>query len=293
MNIRLRKPVLVMAFALMAARAEAVPFLQLDIVGGTYRADDETIVAGSETFTLVALLTPKQNATASEINALLADTYYISAAVTPGTGPVPASLGTFAFAGATYNVTSDMTFGTPPLDAADPTHDSGDLSTHSVFPTYFRQFAFQFTPGQRAQTYNSQDDPGGYTASGTGRSYYATFAVETDLGRSLALHFDLYNTVTVPCPSSGGRGNGKGGGKGGNGGSPGGSGTCTVDIDIASFAPYSHDAESGHSPLEAPDSPVGSVPEPGNLMLIGIGVVAAARLLRRRTTSGPEPAPEG
>jgi len=271
--MRLPLRLLLVAFAVMAAPAHAVPLLQLDIIGGHYDPATETVVAGSEDFTLVALLTPHGNPSAASLNALLAGTFYVSAAVTPGTGS-GAPAGTFSFAGTSYNVTSDMTYGTPPLDAADPSQDVGDLSNHEVFPAYFRQFAFQFTGAQRALTYDTATQPGGYTPSATGGSYYVMFAVETDLGAAQALHFDLYNTLVATCGA--GRGNGRG-----SSGAP-----CPADIEVGDFAPYDHDAESGHSSF-LPDSPTSRVSEPTSLMLIGIGAAAAVRALRRRRTSPP------
>jgi hypothetical protein len=268
MNIRLRKPLVVMAFALIAARAEAVPLLQLDVLNGVYDTDSDTIVASGEDFTLVAILTPGTNAKAAEIATLLANTYYVSAALIPGEAQTS---GSFSWNNNVYNVTSDMTYGTPPFEAGDQSHDSGDLSTHGAFPAYFREFAFQFTATQRALRYDSERDPGALTPTSATKtiSYYMLFDITTSVGSTSAIHFDLYNTVFKECAKK----------------NPG----CVKDEDVGQFAPFSHDAESGHSP----DEPVSSVPEPSNLMLIGIGVVAAARVFRRHTASGPAPPPEG
>jgi hypothetical protein len=55
--------------------------------------------------------------------------------------------------------------GTPPVDLFNQQFDAGDLSKHSVFPTYFSEFSFQFTSVQRATEYNTADDPGGPTVN--------------------------------------------------------------------------------------------------------------------------------
>ena len=129
--------------------ALALPTLQLDIGNGVYDTATETVIATSQTFTLFALLNSND----------VSGTYYISAAITPqvdnGT-----DLGSFSFAGETIYVTEDMSYGTPPVES---TSNSDDLQKHSIYPTYFREFAFTFT-GDTVGVYNSQDDPGSFTA---------------------------------------------------------------------------------------------------------------------------------
>lgn len=193
--------------------ASAYPLLQLDIGGGVYDLESETIVGTSDPFKLYALLTPSQNATSSQIDALLAQTYYISVALTPQTAPPGGALGSFTFNGTTVDVTTDMYYGVPPVEA-NLAFDANDLSKHDIFPTYFSEFAFTFDSGHTASAYNTADDPGGPSA-GTG-AYYAEFDVDSRLlAGGYRLHFDLYNTVVK---------------RGG-------------DIDRADFAPFSHDAE--------------------------------------------------
>lgn len=240
--------------ATLPGTAAAVPLLQLDIAGGYYDTSTQTIIATDPVFTLTAVLTPKENATATEISNLLNDTYYISAALTPQYGP--ADGGTFSFNGQTVDVIGDMNYGTPPIDTPGliQTTDPGDLAPHGIFPTYFSEFAFQFSPVNRALEYNTADNPGGLTASATGTSYYANFSVDTRLlDPSYAIHFDLYDTFLRNCSrnqtASG----------------------CT-DVDVDHFAPFSHDAQSP------------PVPEPASMLLIGSGIGAGVlRRLRRKT----------
>jgi hypothetical protein len=213
--------------------ASAYPMLQLDIGGGVYDLTTETIVGTSNPFTLYAILTPQHNATTSQINALLADTYYISVALTPMTAPLGGSLGSFAFNGTTVDVTSDMSYGVPPMEA-NLAFDANDLSKHSIFPTYFREFGFTFSAFNTGLAYNTADDPGGLT-TGSG-AYYAAFDVDsTGLAAGYNLHFDLYNTDVRQG----------------------------TDIDVDDFAPFSHDAECCTQ----------KVPEPGTLLLLGSGVI--------------------
>jgi hypothetical protein len=216
-----------------AREASAYPLLQLDIGGGVYDLTTETIVGTSNPFTLYAILTPQHNATTSQINALLAGTYYISVALTPTTAPPGGSLGSFTFAGTTVNATSDMYYGVPPMES-NLTFDANDLSKHAIFPAYFREFGFTFSSLNTVLAYNTADDPGGPTA-GSG-AYYAAFNVDsTGLAAGYNLHFDLYNTNVR---------------RGG-------------DIDVNDFAPFSHDAECCAQ----------KVPEPGTLLLLGSGVI--------------------
>jgi len=233
-------------------RAQAVPTLQLDIVGGVYDASTETIVSTGPAFTLAAILTPKQNASAADINALLADTYFISAALTPITDS-PANLGSFEFDEATINATADMEFGVPPLDDAFLSHDAQDLSKHSIFETAFTAFDFQFDAGDTTSRYNTADTPGG-PMEGAG-AFFATFDVDkSSLAPGYGLHFDLYNTeiarIRGPRLLSG---------------------PFLPDIDVGIFAPFSHDAESGRQ-----------VPVPGTLLLLGAGCLAVRTTRRRR-----------
>lgn len=233
---------LLAALGCIPQEVSAVPTLQLDIAGGGYDHGTETIVTSSDTFTLYALIRPDSKNT-------LSDTYYVSAALTPqvSTG---ASLGSFVFNGSTVSATSGMDYGVPPLEA-NLSRDRGDLPKHSIFPTYFKEFSFQFDSANRIASYNSQDRAisGGaintaYAANG--RMYYAMFDVDvSSLAQGYEVHFDLYNTAVK------------------NGG----------DIDVTRFAPFSHDAETASH----------SVPEPGTLLLMGSGLTGLyfSRKLRR------------
>lgn len=229
-------------FGCVPLEAYAVPILQLDIAGGRYSHSTETIVTSNDVFTLYALLSPSRYNT-------LGDTYYVSAAVTPQVD-APQDLGSFAFNGSAVNITSDMYYGVPPLEAI-LMFDRGDLPTHSIFPTYFKEFEFQFDSANRIATYNSQDRAIAGTAintaySSTGGMYFAAFNLDVStLSPGYELHFDLYNTTFN---------------------------RYTGDVDVTKFAPFSHDAETT------------SVPEPGTLLLMGTGLTGLyfSRRLRRK-----------
>ena len=139
------------ATTLFAGAAYAEPTLQLDILDGVYDTNTETIVATSDQFTLYALLLPDQDT-------LLGDTFYISAALVPQTS-TSTDLGSFTFNGTTIDVTADMVYGVPPLEA-NLAFDANDLSKHGIFPTYFAEFEFTFDPNNTATAYNTQDDAG-------------------------------------------------------------------------------------------------------------------------------------
>ena len=201
---------------LAAVTAEAFPILQFDIIGG-HSAD--------------------------------ASAYYVSTAVSPNPGPSATWLGSFKWNATNYDVTDDMTYGTPPLDV-----DSGaNLPSHAIFPMFFTEFDFQFSAANRVLSYNSEDTPGNPlapTSTTTGLSYFATFNVTTALIGTNVLHFDLYNAVLRDCKRHQ---------------------DCEAELNLDLNAPFSHDAESSYS----------KVAEPGSMLLISIGLLFAARSLSR------------
>mgnify|MGYP005832491657 CR=1 FL=1 len=205
----------------LAGQAMGVPTLQLDIEGGTYDEFTDTIVAPSDSFTLYAYLIPDDHDT-------LDDSYYISAALVPETKE-PGELGSFVFSGNTISVTSDMTYGVPPLESvATQLFDRGDLERHGIFYTYFEEFGFQFDSDQYLAAYNTADrarSGSPIPLDGPGQPmYYVTFRVDiSGLQTGYAIHFDLYNTKLL----------------------------CSGDVDVTLFAPFSHDAQSGFKVPEA------------------------------------------
>jgi hypothetical protein len=254
--------VLTAILTVLPAVAMAIPSLQLDIQGGIYDPTTQTIVGTSDSFSLYAYLIP-------DAGAPLSEPYYISAAIVPQTGPAPATLGSFTFNGSPVVVTGTMSYGNPPIDVAETIHDGGDLSPHGIFETYFKEFQFSFTSTNRATAYNTQDTPGvGPTPDPSGPMYFAAFPVDVSgLTPGYAVHFDLYNETfrqRIKCTG------------------PPNNQQCTVldaDIDVNSFAPFSHDAESGKQ----------RVPEPLSLVLLGAGVLTAGLFARRIGIKRPRP----
>jgi hypothetical protein len=191
--------------------AQATPSLQLNILGGTYNTATETIVSTGDSFRLYAYLLADAKTTVD-------DTYFISAALTPSINQPPvggaaADLGAFSFANQTIQVTSGMTYGTPPVDSLYP-----DIPGHGIFNTYYKEFQFQFTGATFGAESNSQTNAGQAPAPWTSgeKMYFVAFDVDTtSLADGYEIHFDLYNSAKQ-------------------------------------FAPFSHDAESGNNPVPEP-----------------------------------------
>jgi len=241
---RMAVAALAMSLGLVAGTANAVPTLQLGIAGGSYDSTTETIISSGSSFSLYAFLK-------EDTGNLLTDTYYLSMALTPQFS-TSANLGSFTYDGNTVNVTSDMTYGTPPIDAFTSASDPGDLATHSVFPTYFKEIGFSFDSSNQSGVFNTQDHPSWGPQSGTGM-YYNLFNIDTsNLAAGYEIHFDLYNTKL--CSKD--------------------KGQCAsnIDTDITQFAPFSHDAQS-----------MAVIPEPETyaMMLAGLGLLGFSARRRK------------
>jgi len=245
---RMRVVVLSMCLGLVAGTANAVPTLQLGITDGVYDLSSQTVISTSPSFSLYAFLMPDNNN-------LITDTYYLSMALTPQVFG-PANLGSFTYNGNTVNATSDMTYGTPPIDAFSSTHDYGDLAKHGVFPTYFKEIEFSFSSGDQSAVFDVQGNPGLGPQPGTGM-YFNLFDMDTsNLAGGYAIHFDLYNTklclngIKGPCASN-------------------------TDTDVTQYAPFSHDAQS-----------MTVIPEPETyaMLLAGLGLIGFTARRRKQNT---------
>lgn len=248
--MRLRN--LLFGLILTAGSASATPSLQLDIFGpGTFyddgstsyvaSPDGETVLSGSDTFTLYAYgNTTNGNGDPASLDLQ----HFISVAVVPkGTNT---EFGSFDIAGNTY-MASDLTFGTPPIEAT----SNPILGGHGVFETLFLEVGFYFDPQITRSDVNVQTSPGTDPTTNPGDAIaYVPFAVDTSgLLDGFELHFDLYN---INVKKNG-------------------------DITLGDFAPFSHDAgTSGDTP------PFVRVPEPGTLAIFSLGLVLISGFLRGR-----------
>ncbi len=224
---------------LLASPAMALPTLQLDILGGTYDSVDQTTVANSNAFTLRTLL----KATSTNLSV----PYYLSVAIEPGlalSNPAP-DIGSFKVNGTTYT-SSMLTWGTPPTNV--PDSQTGNLSPHGIYPTYYLELQFSFANAGTVAAYNVQTD-----ASASGSLRFVDFQVDvTGLRSAYNLHFDLYNERFRQG-----------------------------DYSVDKFAPFSHDAASGSGGYEPPINVV--VPDVGSVAaLVLLGTLLVALPLRSR-----------
>ena len=246
MTLRIAKRLAAACLLGLIAPVSATPFLQLDIGPGIYvGGTEQSTITTADTFTLYALV---------HDDVVTAADYFLSIAVLP-TSTVVTNFGSFAFGGTTYNNTN-MTFGTPPIDATANPY----LAGHGVFETSFLELDFMFGDGDvfAADYYNTQPTSGDGSDtpldhSGTGLLVKAFTMDVSGLFPGFELHFDLYDTQVKN------------------------NGNITVD----SFAPFSHDAATGPGPIGP--SP-GGIPEPATALLLGLGLVGMH--VRRRRTHG-------
>lgn len=224
----------------LAAPAAALPTLQLDIVGGTYDPVDQTTVANSDAFTLRTLL----KATASNLSV----PYYLAIAIEPGlpfSNPAP-DIGSFSVNGTSYTGAM-LNWGTPPSNV--PDSQTGNLSPHGIYPTYYLEVQFSFVGSGSMSAYNVQTDQ-----SANGSLRFVDFQIDVSgLRSAYNLHFDLYNERFR-------------------------AGDYTVD----KFAPFSHDAASGPGGYTPPPVRVPEAASVAALMLVGAAFLVLPRRFRRR-----------
>jgi len=176
-----------------AGVGQAVPTLQLDIDGGTYvGVDEESVITSDPVFDLYAYGNPNgrmAHGGSTNETEMLDSEYFLSIAITP-TLDTGLDLGSISVNGATYAVTDDFVYGTPPLDAT----SNPLLGPHSIYDTYYLELSFRFDPTLTACVYNTQDDGGSAPDTSCSDMFYQMFQIDmTGLADGYNLHFDLYN----------------------------------------------------------------------------------------------------
>ena len=227
--------------------AHAVPELQLGIAGGVWDSATSTVFATSNSFSLYAYSQSQPG------------NFFLSMALVGPSGSVGAagSYGSFTLGASTINVSSGMTYGTPPLETilGGAATDPGDLGSHGIFPTFFKEQAFTFSATDKSALFNTQDHPTWGPQAGTGMYFHKFDINVSGLNAGYGIHFDLYNETI--CAK-----------KQGN--------VCSAagDIDVNKFAPFSHDAQGM----------VTNIPEPETyaMLLAGLGLMGFVARRRKR-----------
>jgi hypothetical protein len=220
-----------------ATSVSAVPMLSLDIEGGTYDSGSGTIIANGSPFTLYALFNTQQGKASGN--------YYLAAAIVPKTqNPPLTDFGSFKVNGVTYS-SGNMAYGNPPASVV---QNSGDLPSHGIYDTHYTEILFQFNIANRAELYNTADNPGGIEEDPLGAMLFEDFEVDVSgLAAGYQVHFDLYNIGTDKR------------------------GKTTVK----DFAPFSKDAQSG------PNPPLSVSDTSSTMMLLGMAMLAVEGMRRR------------
>jgi len=241
---RVLSPICFGGLLISSTLSHAIPTLQLDTEPGTYDPVTQTTIATSNPFTLRALI----DASSIDINR----NFYISAAILPNPGATPSpDFGSFTINGTSFNSGSGMQYGIPPVDAA-----IGNLPTHSVFPTWYAELQFSAVGSPTLAAYNVQDG-----SSGPGLLHYVDFTINISglyswdgLTSPYAVHFDLYTYDLVGDPKK---------------------------LKVDAFAPFSHDAESGHGITVGGGNPT-PVPEGGSMVaFLGCALMGLGGLRRK------------
>ncbi len=231
---------------------QALPYLQLDVLNGTYNSAktglfSEDSLPTSKSFTLRGLIDPSKG-TPSD------DSFRISIAILNTAFDVTSTafdFGTFDFGGITYsNSTSGIQWGTPP---SENTANNGDIAPHGIFDTTYFETSVNLIVNQTVSAYNVDGSTLDQVDVGKSLYYIDSLVNTTNLNANYYLHFDFY--------------------------------TVGSNFKVVDFAPYSHDASScvsGSASCGPGTGTTPTIPEPTQLALLGVGFLGMA-LARRNS----------
>ncbi len=184
------------------------------------------------------------------LRALLKDTtsdatYRVSVALLPHLDSEPATppdFGSFVADGVTYDI-DDMLWGTPPADFGVVDPNAG-LAPHGVFDAYFLELDAAFDSSRVVSAYNTEDASDQPNLD----LMYTDFVFDvSELGAGYQLHFDFYQYTFDSAD------------------------TKKKTKTVIRKAPFSHDAATDVT-----------VPEPGIIALLGVGLVGIGAARGRR-----------
>ncbi len=175
------------ALLLFNTAARAIPVLQLNIEGGIYDTESQSIATTADSFTLGAYCIDAVNCTTAD--------YFLSVALIPAFPDPVASdpgIGSFDIDGTSYGF-NNLVYGIPPVDDY-----YKDLPPGGIYETYYLELGPFSFDNITYTAFNTQDDYGTVpTVNPSGTMFVENFSVDVSgLNSPYELSFSLYRPIS-------------------------------------------------------------------------------------------------